>query len=68
MKITKKEPPVIIIYLDENRKHKQVIKPTEYFDGDVARYIRDVFNSSIRQMDGTVIHYRNYHSYEVIKP
>ena len=65
--MSQKQPIVIIVYFDENIKHKQVIRLTEQFNGDVQTYVRDMFNSSIRQMDGTVLHYRNYHSYEIIK-
>lgn len=64
----KKDPPIIIVYFDKEKKQSQVIKPTDEFNGDCAGLVRDMFNSVIRREDGSITYYRHYDSYEIVLP
>lgn len=50
----------IIIYFDEKKKNKQVIHPTNKFDGQVSKLVESVTHSDLSSWR------KNYHSFEVI--
>jgi hypothetical protein len=56
----------IVIYFDKEKKHKQIIRPTDYFNGDAASLVRDMFNTVIRLPDGMIEYTRNYDHFEII--
>lgn len=56
----------IVVYFDKAKKQSKVIRPTEKFSGDVATYVRDMFNDKIIHEDLSVSYQRNYESFEVI--
>ena len=53
----------IIIYLDDTKKNKRVIRPTKAFDGDVLKLVLSLTHSSLERNN----YQKNYHSFEIIK-
>lgn len=50
----------IIIYFDEAKENKQVISPTNKFDGQVTKLVEAITCSDLSG------HRKNYHSFETI--
>jgi hypothetical protein len=50
----------IIIYFDETKKNKQVIHPTNKFDGQVTKLVEAITHSDL------FFQKKNYHSFEII--
>ena len=52
----------IVIYFDEQKHNKQVIKPTKQFNGDVRGLVEHITLSNLDKIG----YRRNFHSFEVI--
>ena len=53
---------MLIIYFDEQKKNKQVIKPTEKFDGNYLNLVLHITHSNLSGHD----YRKNYYSFNVI--
>jgi len=53
---------MVIIYFDESKKNKQVIKPSNRFDGDYLGLVLHVTHSNLDNK----CYVKNYHSFEII--
>jgi len=51
----------IIIYFDELKRNKQIIHPTDKFDGAVLQLVEAITHSDLHNY----IPVKNYHSFEI---
>ncbi len=51
----------VVIYFDEDKKHRQIIHPTKAFTGDWRGLVNTVTMSGDTKEDS----YNNYHSFEI---
>lgn len=52
----------IIIYFDETKKNKQIIHPSNKFDGQVGKLVEHITHSNLNSIG----YVKNYHSFEII--